>query len=198
MPKISSYTTTAPSLTDKLIGTDTTDNSATKNFSVSSVLELSNSNSFNLVLESNTGNDDQTASAINTATTILLGDAKSGTGVALNSAGDITFSTEGKYYVQLLVNSGSIANNQSFDVKNIYFNSYKNNIEYGIAIQDSLALVTGQLPTTEGLSINIIFNAAINDVLNFKFSVGDLMMGLRYQSSTVGSARAAAIKIYKI
>jgi hypothetical protein len=95
MPKISSYTTTAPSLTDKLIGTDTTDNSATKNFSVSSVLELSNSNSFNLVLESNTGNDDQTASAINTATTILLGDAKSGTGVALNSAGDITFSTTG-------------------------------------------------------------------------------------------------------
>ena len=198
MPKISSYTTTAPSLTDKLIGTDTTDNSATKNFSVSSVLELSNSNSFNLVLESNTGNDDQTASAINTATTILLGDAKSGTGVALDSAGDITFSTEGKYYVQLLVNSGSIANNQSFNVKSIYFNSYKNNIEYGIAIQDSLALVTGQLPTTEGLSINIIFNAAINDVLNFKFSVGDLIMGLRYQSSTVGSARAAAIKIYKI
>jgi hypothetical protein len=198
MPKISSYTTTAPSLTDKLIGTDTTDNSATKNFSVSSVLELSNSNSFNLVLESNTGNDDQTASAINTATTILLGGAKSGTGVALDSAGNITFSTEGKYYVQLLVNSGSIANNQSFDVKSIYFNSYKNNIEYGIAIQDSLALVTGQVPTTEGLSINIIFNAAINDVLNFKFSVGSLIMGLRYQASTVGSARAAAIKIYKI
>ena len=198
MPKISSYTTTAPSLTDKLIGTDTTDNSATKNFTVSSVLELSNPNSFNLVLESNTGNANQTASAINTATTILLGGAKSGTGVALDSAGNITFSTEGKYYVQLLVNSGSIANNQSFNVKSIYFNSYKNNIEYGIAIQDSLALVTGQLPTTEGLSINIIFNAAINDVLNFKFSVGDLIMGLRYQSSTVGSARAAAIKIYKI
>jgi len=198
MPKISSYTTTAPSLTDKLIGTDTTDNSATKNFTVSSVLELSNPNSFNLVLESDTGNDSQLASAINTATTILLGGAKSGTGVALDSAGNITFSTEGKYYVQLLVNSGSIANNQSFDVKSIYFNSYKNNIEYGIAIQDSLALVTGQVPTTEGLSINIILNAAINDVLNFKFSVDDLIMGLRYQASTVGSARAAAIKIYKI
>ncbi len=198
MPKISSYTTTAPSLTDKLIGTDTTDNSATKNFTVSSVLELSNPNSFNLVLESNTGNANQTASAINTATTILLGGAKSGTGVALDSAGDITFSTEGKYYVQLLVNSGSIANNQSFNVKSIYFNSYKNNIEYGIAIQDSLALVTGQLPTTEGLSINIIFNAAINDVLNFKFSVDSLIMGLTFQASTVGSVRAAAIKIYKI
>jgi len=198
MPKISSYTTTAPSLTDKLIGTDTTDNSATKNFTVSSVLELSNPNSFNLVLESDTGNDSQLASAINTATTILLGGAKSGTGVALDSAGNITFSTEGKYYVQLLVNSGSINNNQSFDVKSIYFNSYKNNIEYGIAIQDSLALVTGQVPTTEGLSINIILNAAINDVLNFKFSVDDLIMGLRYQASTVGSARAAAIKIYKI
>ena len=198
MPKISSYTTTAPSLTDKLIGTDTTDNSATKNFTVSSVLELSNPNSFNLVLESDTGNANQTASAINTATTILLGGAKSGTGIALDSAGNITFSTEGKYYVQLLVNSGSINNNQSFDVKSIYFNSYKNNIEYGIAIQDSLALVTGQVPTTEGLSINIILNAAINDVLNFKFSVDDLIMGLRYQASTVGSARAAAIKIYKI
>jgi len=198
MPKISSYTTTAPSLTDKLIGTDTTDNSATKNFTVSSVLELSNPNSFNLALESDTGNDSQLASAINTATTILLGGAKSGTGIALDSAGNITFSTEGKYYVQLLVNSGSINNNQSFDVKSIYFNSYKNNIEYGIAIQDSLALVTGQVPTTEGLSINIILNAAINDVLNFKFSVDDLIMGLRYQASTVGSARAAAIKIYKI
>jgi len=198
MPKISSYTTTAPSLTDKLIGTDTTDNSATKNFTVSSVLELVNPNSFNLVLESDTGNDSQLASAINTATTILLGGAKSGTGVALDSAGNITFSTEGKYYVQLLVNSGSINNNQSFDVKSIYFNSYKNNIEYGIAIQDSLALVTGQVPTTEGLSINIILNAAINDVLNFKFSVDDLIMGLRYQASTVGSARAAAIKIYRI
>ena len=198
MPKISSYTTTAPSLTDKLIGTDTTDNSATKNFTVSSVLELSNPNSFNLALESDTGNDSQLASAINTATTILLGGAKSGTGIALDSAGNITFSTEGKYYVQLLVNSGSINNNQSFDVKSIYFNSYKNNIEYGIAIQDSLALVTGQVPTTEGLSINIILNAAINDVLNFKFSVDDLIMGLRYQASTVGSARAAAIKIYRI
>jgi len=58
--------------------------------------------------------------------------------------------------------------------------------------------VTGQVPTTEGLSINIILNAAINDVLNFKFSVDDLIMGLRYQASTVGSARAAAIKIYRI
>ena len=198
MPKISSYTTTAPSLTDKLIGTDTTDNSATKNFTVSSVLELGNPNSFNLVLESNTGNANQTASAINTATTILLGGAKSGTGVALDSAGDITFSTEGKYYVQLLVSSGSASNSPTNTVSSIYFNSFKNGTEYGDAIEDSLALLNGQVSTTEGLSINIILNAAINDVLNFKFSVDDLIMGLRYQASTVGYVRAAAIKIYKI
>jgi len=198
MPKISSYTTTAPSLTDKLIGTDTTDNSATKNFSVSSVLELGNPNSFNLVLESNTGGDSQLASARNTATTILLGDAKSGTGVALDSAGDITFSTEGKYYVQLLVSSGSVSNSTTNTVSSIYFNSFKNGTEYGDAIEDSLALVVGQVPTTEGLSINIILNAAINDVLNFKFSVDSLIMGLTFQASTVGSVRAAAIKIYKI
>ena len=40
MPKISSYTTTAPALTDKLIGTDTNDNSATKNFTVESIRDL--------------------------------------------------------------------------------------------------------------------------------------------------------------
>jgi len=198
MPKISSYTTTAPSLTDKLIGTDTTDNSATKNFTVSSVLELGNPNSFNLVLESDTESDSQLASAINTATTILLGDAKSGTGVALDSAGDITFSTEGKYYVQLLVSSGSVNDSPNNIVSSIYFNSFKNGTEYGDAIEDSLALVLGQVSTTEGLSINIILNAAINDVLNFKFSVSNLIMGLKYQTSTVGSVRAAAIKIYKI
>jgi hypothetical protein len=198
MPKISSYTTTAPALTDKLIGTDANDNSTTKNFTVSSVLELGNPNAFSLVLESNTGTDDQVADTTNTATKILLGGAKSGTGVTLDGTGDLTFSTAGNYYVQLLLSSGSTGTSGITNVSSIYFNSYKNDTEYGNAIEDSLALTTGQGSTTEGLPINIIFNAAINDVLNFKFSTSYISMGLKYQSSVVGSVRAAAIKIYKI
>ena len=124
MPKISSYTTTAPALTDKLIGTDTNDSSATKNFTVSDVLNLGNPNDFNLVLESSAPQADspQTATAINTATKILLGDAVSGTGVSLAVDGDLTFSTEGKYYVQLLVNSGSVSASSAASVYSIYFN----------------------------------------------------------------------------
>ena len=40
MPKISTYATTTPALTDKLIGTDANDNSATKNFTVGDVIGL--------------------------------------------------------------------------------------------------------------------------------------------------------------
>lgn len=200
MPKISSYTTTAPALTDKLIGTDTNDSSATKNFTVEDVLGLVNPNSFNLVLESSEllANSPQTATAINTATKITLGGVVSGADVNLAADGDLTFSTEGKYYVQLLVNSGSVATYSGSAVASIYFNSYKNDVEYGIAIQDSLALIDSQPPTTEGLSINIIFDAVVDDVLSFKFSVNDLIMGLKHQGSTLGNVISANIKIYKI
>ena len=200
MPKISSYTTTAPALTDKLIGTDANDNSATKNFTVGDVLSLRNPNDFNLVLESSSpiADSPQTATAINTPTKILLGDAVSGTGVSLAINGDLTFSTEGKYYVQLLVNSGSVSASSVASVYSIYFNSYKNDTVYGSAIQDSLYLINNQTSTTEGLSINIIFDAAVADVLSFKFSVSNLIMGLKHQASTLGNVRSANIKIYKI
>jgi len=46
MPKISSYNQAAPAeLTDKLIGTEISANNATKNFTISSLLALFNSNS---------------------------------------------------------------------------------------------------------------------------------------------------------
>ena len=200
MPKISSYTTTAPALTDKLIGTDANDNSATKNFTVGDVLSLGNPTNFNLVLESSSILDDspQVAAATNTPTKIFFGPAAVETDVTLANDGDLTFSTAGKYYVQLLVNSGSVLTSTLTLVKKIYFNSYKNNTVYGSAIQDSLYLTNNQASTTEGLSINIIFDAAVADVLSFKFSVSNLIMGLKHQASTLGSATSANIKIYKI
>ena len=200
MPKISSYTTTAPALTDKLIGTDANDNSATKNFTVGDVLSLGNPTNFNLVLESSSILDDspQVAAATNTPTKIFFGPAAVETDVTLANDGDLTFSTEGKYYVQLLVNSGSVSASSVASVYSIYFNSYKNDTVYGSAIQDSLYLINNQTSTTEGLSINIIFDAAVADVLSFKFSVSNLIMGLKYQASTLGDVTSANIKIYKI
>ena len=200
MPKISSYTTTAPALTDKLIGTDANDNSATKNFTVGDVLGLGSPTNFNLVLESSAIPDDspQVATVTNTATKIIFGPAAVETDVTLANDGDLTFLTAGKYYVQLLVNSGSVETSTLTAVQSIYFNSYKNDVVYGSAIQDSLYLVINQMSTTEGLSINIIFDAAVSDVLSFKFSVSDLKMGLKHQASNLGSARSANIKIYKI
>ena len=92
MPKISSYSTTAPALTDKLIGTDANDNSATKNFTVGDVLGLSQGlvlDSFNAVA--------QPILSANTPQQVVFGSAVSNDSVSLAADGSITFLKAGRY-----------------------------------------------------------------------------------------------------
>lgn len=64
MPKISTYTTTIPTLTDYLVGTDVNDGLATKSFLFSAIMELINAGNVPATTGS-TGEKGQIAADVN-------------------------------------------------------------------------------------------------------------------------------------
>ena len=108
MPKISTYTTqSTPALTDKLIGTDSLDNNATKNFSIGSVANLiQNSNEFNVLVARNTS--DQELTAAQTKTQVDFGDQVISEYAIVDMNGTIRIDVAGSYRFIMIFNAGCI------------------------------------------------------------------------------------------
>jgi len=102
MAKISSYSTdNTPSLSDKLIGTDTGDSNNTKNYTLSQVLTLINQNTQYTNVLTGTSTVTQAPSSLGTALQVTFGAAQgtSSSAVMIDVNGLITFNQVGTYLV---------------------------------------------------------------------------------------------------
>jgi len=172
MPKISSYSTTAPALTDKLIGTDANDNSATKNFTVGDVLGLSQG----LVLDSFNAVAQPILSAF-TPQQVVFGSAVSNDSVSLAADGSITFLKAGRYIIESRFNGGRITSGSAATF-NVFYASKLNGTQIGNTIEDSIYVISnvgGFFNTT----INtFVLSVDSNDVLTFEFKSQLTSVGL--------------------
>ena len=173
MPKISSYSTTAPALTDKLIGTDANDNSATKNFTVGDVLGLSQG----LVLDSfNTVAQPIADSTI--PQQVVFGSAVSNDSVSLAADGSITFLKAGRYIVETRFNGGKISASGFSVTFNIFYASKLNGTQIGNTIEDSVKTTTGMSDFYDTTMNTFVLSVNSNDVLTFEFKSGGPGSGL--------------------
>jgi len=100
--KIAQYgTDSTPSLSSKLIGTDTSDSNATKNFEISAILALLNENTQFTPVLSASSTINQTPSGLDVPLQVSFGPAQgsSGDAVMIDAAGTITFNEAGLYLV---------------------------------------------------------------------------------------------------
>ena len=194
MPKISSYSTTAPALTDKLIGTDANDNSATKNFTVGDVLGLSQG----LVLDSfNT-----VAQPIADATIpqqVVFGSAVSNDSVSLAADGSITFLKAGRYIVETRFNGGQISASGFNATFNIFYASKLNGTQIGNTIEDSVRVTTGTSDFYDTTMNTFVLSVNSNDVLTFEFKSGVLGGGLGVSTTSgFSDIPSSVIRINKV
>lgn len=99
MAKISSYTVVSnPTLSDILIGSDSNDNNATKNFNVSGLFSVFETNY--RAYGSFSDNTDQVALGVNVATPLLYNSTDFSSGVNIVSVDKIVVDNSGKYNIQ--------------------------------------------------------------------------------------------------
>ena len=193
MPKISSYSTTAPALTDKLIGTDANDNSATKNFTVGDVLGLSQGlvlDSFNTVA--------QPIADTSTPQQVIFGSAVSNDSVSLAADGSITFLKAGRYIIESRFNGGRITSG-SGAIFNVFYASKLNGTQIGNTIEDSIYVtsnVSGFFDTTMN---TFVLSVDSNDVLTFEFKSAFGSAGLGVSSTSgFSDIPSSVIRINKV
>lgn len=193
MPKISSYSTTAPALTDKLIGTDANDNSATKNFTVGDVLGLSQGlvlNSFNAVA--------QPVSAVNTPQQVVFGSAVANDSVSLAADGSITFLKAGRYIIESRFNGGRISSG-SGTTFNIFYASKLNGTQIGNTIEDSVYVLSGVSGFFDTTINTFVLSVDSNDVLTFEFKASLVLAGLGVSTTTgFSDIPSSVIRINKV
>jgi hypothetical protein len=194
MPKISSYSTTAPALTDKLIGTDANDNSATKNFTVGDVLGLSQGlvlNSFNTVA--------QPIASVSTSQQVVFGSAVANDSVSLAANGSITFLKAGRYIVETRFNGGQISSSGVNATFNIFYASKLNGAQIGNTIEDSVRITTGTSNFFDTTMNTFVLSVNSNDVLTFEFKSGLAGSGLGVSTTSgFSDIPSSVIKINKV
>lgn len=194
MPKISSYSTTAPALTDKLIGTDANDNSATKNFTVGDVLGLSQGlvlNSFNTVA--------QPIASVSTSQQVVFGSAVANDSVSLAANGSITFLKAGRYIVETRFNGGQISSSSVNATFNIFYASKLNGTQIGNTIEDSVIVNTGTSNFFDTTMNTFVLSVNSNDVLTFEFKSGVTGSGLGVSTiSGFSDIPSSVIRINKV
>eukprot|EP01046_Picozoa_sp_COSAG06_P002147 COSAG06_NODE_73_length_25885_cov_732.419569_16_plen_199_part_00 len=196
MPKISTYATSIPALTDKLIGTDANDNSATKNFTVGDVASLLITTE---VLDSSS-TIAQPASVVGLQT-ILFGSATSNDEVSLAANGEVTFLKAGTYLIENSFNVGQITASGGVSyIVNVSYGSFLNGTQFnGTKIYKwSVASNVTQFYNTK--TDSFILKVVANDVLKFEFFSSSLDAGLGSSIASTGleAVPSSNIKIFKI
>jgi len=195
MPKISSYTSVTPSLTDKLIGTDANDNLSTKNFTIGSIVSLLGS----ATLELTQSSPNNVSFGNNDLTKVSFGAAVSGSNVSLDAAGDLTFSTAGTYHIDININKAVQAS--SAGMKQMLFGIFKGSTQIRHTISDSQYYPNNATVSNGGELINIdfLYTAAAGDVLSLK--VRAMSTDLRFSPQASGGGLAivpsTAITVHK-
>ena len=107
MAKISTYNTSIPTVNDNLLGTDSSDNNATKNFPIANLIDLiNNSDEYNILVNRNTS--DQELSAAQTKTQVDFGPNTVTDFAICDVNGTIKILQAGTYRIVMLFNAGCI------------------------------------------------------------------------------------------
>ena len=199
MPKISSYTTTAPALTDKLIGTDTNDSSATKNFTISDILLLNpSSNAFTLSLDAATY-DVQNGLGYNTLLDVSFGAAQTNTDVSLSASNEIIFNTAGDYLVELNLSGGILTPSGATETGAIYYGVFVGGVQINYTQVNRVIYTAGtSVSDLDTLNNTFLYQASASDVMQIKaecptnFGLSSFGSGI-----TLNSGPSAQIRISK-
>ena len=194
MPKISSYTTTAPALTDKLIGTDTNDSSATKNFTVSDVLNLGKAN---LVLDSSSTIAQVFEGSLKT---ILFGSATLNDEVSLAATGEVTFLKAGTYLIENSFNIGQITAAGNTTLTSVNYGSFLNGTQFNGTKMYKWSVASNVSGFYNTKTDSFILKVVANDILKFAFNSTNLQAGLGSSAVSLGleAVPSSNIKVFKI
>lgn len=197
MGKISTYSTATPTLTDKVIGTDTNSNNETNNFTLSSILALKQISLTSVLTAVDTTN--QAPSSTDTLLQVKFGGAQKTASdpVMLDALGNITFNQAGIYLFNGYANferQGS-----SGGVAVVLFRALINNIQVGPTKGVELSATGIMIPYELTLPIQV--NAG--DILTWEImrdSSGNNDGGLYTHTNLGGwsNVPSADVNIYKI
>ena len=197
MPKISSYTTTAPASGDLLIGSDlnATPAKSTKNFTVGSILALGTP--ITQVLNSSNVLDQVNSSG--TVVNIVFGSATSNTNISLAANGEITFLTAANYLIETTLNVGQVTGSGLTQVNSVSYGSFLNGTQFNetkVYSFDVAANVTNFFNTKTD---SFILQVSVNDVLKFGYRASNITAGFgNIAVSGLSSVPSSSIIISKI
>ena len=155
---------TAPSLTDKVIGTDVDNNNATKNFTIQDILSLGGSPLTN-VLSAEDVAVSQGPSTTNSLYQIVIGGAQ-GTAsdpVMLDASGNITFNQAGTY---LLIAQGCFGRSNGGASALVHFGTFIDGVQEGASQSVGIKDAGDKLPYERTVPIVV----TTGQILNFRMS----------------------------
>ena len=203
MPKISSYTTTAPASGDLLIGSDVnaSPTNSTKNFTVSSVLALGTP--VTQVLDSSSVVD-QVVGDLGTITKVKFGSAASNSNISIDDLGDITFLVEGNYLIENTFNVGQISASGVAVPFSLSYGGFVNGVQAIDSKTYRWDIAANETDYYNTKSDTFIFQATANDILYFGFEInstgttGTQGLGTSVAGFGLSEIPSSQIKIYKI
>lgn len=175
MAKISSYgLASAPTLSDKLIGTENANNDATKNFEVSALFDLFNQQYGSYGSFYDTA--DQTATAINTAKAMSFNTTDFSQGVSIVSSNQITIANAGTYNIQF----SAQLHDTSGGASTIDIWLSKN----GTAVSNTNTKIVMPSNSYHVAAWNFFVNASAGDYYQIMWATTDLDLLIEYEAAT--------------
>ena len=169
MPKISTYTTVAPSLSDKLIGTDVagTPANATKNFTIGSVVDLIEGSMKRTNIANLTSNVDQELTVgPNTRLQVSFGAPYTGDNFTLDSSGTVLCKIAGGYNFQYRFNSGTTQAGAGDQHVDFFYTVSKNGVQEGYTVQNTVFFDAGDTDPAQTIIVDFIMDLAVDDTVD--------------------------------
>ena len=204
MPKISTYKTVAPALTDKLIGTDSdgSPSNVTKNFLIGDIVTLIGSPvGTSTSLDANSLSN-QFVTAVNTKTQVNFGAPQTNATLNLSASGDITFYSAGQYIINTSFNGGQDPSAPGAANAKLFFSKELNSTQVGRTIYN--CAYAQPADAYNNVTDSFFINVNENDILSFFIASSTYVAsdeGLGVVTSPVAGMNdspSASIQIYKV
>tara|TARA_R110000751_G_scaffold134837_1_gene237385 strand:- start:2340 stop:2981 length:642 start_codon:yes stop_codon:yes gene_type:complete len=168
MPKISTYTTVAPSLSDKLIGTDVagTPANATKNFTIGSVVDLIEGYMKRTRIADLISNVDQELTVgANARLQVSFGAPYTGDNFTLDSSGTVLCKIAGGYNFEYRFNSGTMQTGSGDQHVDFFYTVSKNGVQEDYTVQNTVYFDAGDSDPAQTIIVNFFMDLAVDDVV---------------------------------
>ena len=194
MPKISTYNTSIPTVNDSLLGTDSSDSNATKNFQIANLVDLiNNSDEYNILVNRNTS--DQELSAAQTKTQVDFGPQVVNDFAICDINGTIKILQAGTYRIVMLFNAGCIQTSV-VDVNLEQKNASTGNVYTQIfdTMQNTVYFDANDSEPAQTLRMEYLLeNVTANTFYNANFAAGTYVAGGQGQMRSALVARPTSV-----